>query len=90
MSHLKAVENIPIKTLLTTSNILFIAGGAFDGIERIINKRLNMSSVGFKNSQLLSKHNSKHIISNIIPNDLKFGLIPKFRKTSYSNIHVGA
>jgi len=63
---------------LDTSNILFIAGGAFDGIERIINKRLNMSSVGFKNSQLLSKHNYKHIISNIIPNDLKeFGLIPE-------------
>jgi len=63
---------------LNTSNILFIAGGAFDGIERIINKRLNMSSVGFKNSQLLSKHNSKDIISNIIPNDLKeFGLIPE-------------
>ena len=56
---------------LNTSNILFIAGGAFDGIERIINKRLNMSSVGFKNSQLVSKNNSKDIISNIIPNDLK-------------------
>ncbi|MEC8175860.1 MAG: ATP-dependent Clp protease ATP-binding subunit ClpX [Bacteroidota bacterium] len=63
---------------LNTSNILFIAGGAFDGIERIINKRLNMSSVGFKNSQLLSKNNSKDIISDIIPNDLKeFGLIPE-------------
>ena len=63
---------------LDTSNILFIAGGAFDGIERIINKRLNMSSVGFKNSQLVSKNNSKDIISNIIPNDLKeFGLIPE-------------
>ena len=63
---------------LNTSNILFIAGGAFDGIERIINKRLNMSSVGFKNSQLVSKNNSKDIISNIIPNDLKeFGLIPE-------------
>ena len=63
---------------LNTSNILFIAGGAFDGIDRIINKRLNMSSVGFKNSQLLSEHNSKQIISNIIPNDLKeFGLIPE-------------
>jgi ATP-dependent Clp protease ATP-binding subunit ClpX len=63
---------------LNTSNILFIAGGAFDGIERIINKRLNMSSVGFKNSQLVSINNSKDIISNIIPNDLKeFGLIPE-------------
>ena len=63
---------------LNTSNILFIAGGAFDGIERIINKRLNMSSVGFKNSQLVSKNKSKDIISNIIPNDLKeFGLIPE-------------
>ena len=83
-----AVVNVPPKggrkhpdqnfIKLNTSNILFIAGGAFDGIDRIINKRLNMSSVGFKNSQLLSEHNSKQIISNIIPNDLKeFGLIPE-------------
>ena len=63
---------------LNTSNILFIAGGAFDGIERIINRRLNMSSVGFKNSKLKAKIDDTKIISNIKPNDLKdFGLIPE-------------
>ena len=63
---------------LNTSNILFIAGGAFDGIERIINRRLNMSSVGFKNSKLKAKIDDSTIISNIKPNDLKdFGLIPE-------------
>ena len=63
---------------LNTSNILFIAGGAFNGIEKIISKRLNMNAVGFKNSKLKSISQSDHIIKNIIPNDLKdFGLIPE-------------
>ena len=63
---------------LNTSNILFIAGGAFDGIEKIISKRLNMNAVGFKNSKLKSVVNSDQIVKNIIPNDLKdFGLIPE-------------
>ena len=63
---------------LNTSNILFIAGGAFDGIEKIISKRLNMNAVGFKNSKLKSVVGSNQIVKNIIPNDLKdFGLIPE-------------
>ena len=63
---------------LNTSNILFIAGGAFNGIEKIISKRLNMNAVGFKNSKLKSIAESDHVIKNIIPNDLKdFGLIPE-------------
>ena len=63
---------------LNTSNILFIAGGAFDGIEKIISKRLNMNAVGFKNSKLKSVVLSNQIVKNIIPNDLKdFGLIPE-------------
>ncbi len=63
---------------LNTSNILFIAGGAFNGIEKIISKRLNMNAVGFKNSKLKSVVNSDQIVKNIIPNDLKdFGLIPE-------------
>ena len=63
---------------LNTSNILFIAGGAFDGIEKIISKRLNMNAVGFKNSKLKSVVRSNQIVKNIIPNDLKdFGLIPE-------------
>ena len=83
-----AVVNVPPKggrkhpdqnfIKLNTSNILFIAGGAFNGIEKIISKRLNMNAVGFKNSKIKSVGESKHIIMNIIPNDLKdFGLIPE-------------
>ena len=83
-----AVVNVPPKggrkhpdqnfIKLNTSNILFIAGGAFNGIEKIISKRLNMNSVGFKNSKLKSAFESDDIIKNIIPNDLKdFGLIPE-------------
>ena len=83
-----AVVNVPPKggrkhpdqnfIKLNTSNILFIAGGAFNGIEKIISKRLNMNTVGFKNSKIKSVGESKHIIKNIIPNDLKdFGLIPE-------------
>ena len=61
---------------LDTQNILFIAGGAFDGIERIISKRLNMQVVGYKNSSELSKSDSKNLLSYISPKDLKdFGLI---------------
>ena len=63
---------------LDTQNILFIAGGAFDGIERIISKRLNMQVVGYKNSSELSKSDSKNLLSYISPKDLKdFGLIPE-------------
>ena len=83
-----AVVNVPPKggrkhpdqnfIKLNTSNILFIAGGAFNGIEKIISKRLNMNAVGFKNSKIKSVGESKYIIKNIIPNDLKdFGLIPE-------------
>ena len=83
-----AVVNVPPKggrkhpdqnfIKLNTSNILFIAGGAFNGIEKIISKRLNMNAVGFKNLNLKSVNKSKNIIENIIPNDLKdFGLIPE-------------
>ena len=63
---------------LNTQNILFIAGGAFDGIERIISKRLNMQVVGYKNSFEININDSKNILSYISPMDLKdFGLIPE-------------
>ena len=63
---------------LNTENILFIAGGAFAGIEKIISKRMNMNAVGFKNSKLKSSVSSDQIIEFIKPNDLKeFGLIPE-------------
>ena len=63
---------------VNTENILFIAGGAFDGIERIISKRLNMQSVGYsasKSGEIVDKDN---LLQYIIPKDLKdFGLIPE-------------
>lgn len=62
---------------LDTSNILFICGGAFDGIERIISRRLQNQGVGFKRS--MQKEISKtNILNHISPEDLKkFGLIPE-------------
>ena len=63
---------------LDTQNILFIAGGAFDGIDRIISKRLNMQMVGYKNSSEINNSDSKNLLSYISPKDLKdFGLIPE-------------
>ncbi|MFA5556847.1 MAG: ATP-dependent Clp protease ATP-binding subunit ClpX [Flavobacteriaceae bacterium] len=62
---------------LNTENILFIAGGAFDGIERIIGKRLNYQSVGYKNGHL-QEVDKTNLLQYIIPKDLKdFGLIPE-------------
>lgn len=62
---------------VNTEHILFIAGGAFDGIERIISKRLNMQAVGYNTSK--SAHmTSDQLLSFIIPKDLRsFGLIPE-------------
>jgi len=62
---------------LDTKNILFIVGGSFIGIEKIIDQRLNPSMIGF-NSPVRSK-SSKEIYSKIDQKDLiKFGLIPEF------------
>ncbi len=61
-----------------TENILFIAGGAFDGIERNISKRLNMQAVGFSASQSEDKIERTNLLKYIIPKDLKdYGLIPE-------------
>ncbi|QIE60191.1 ATP-dependent Clp protease ATP-binding subunit ClpX [Rasiella rasia] len=63
---------------VNTENILFIAGGAFDGIERHISKRLNMQAVGFSASKKEDVLNKDHMLKYIIPKDLKdFGLIPE-------------
>jgi len=61
-----------------TENILFIAGGAFDGIERKISKRLNLQAVGFSASKKEKTLERDHLLKYIIPKDLKdFGLIPE-------------
>ena len=63
---------------VNTENILFIAGGAFDGIERHISKRLNMTAIGYKASHDEELVDSEHLLQYIIPKDLKdFGLIPE-------------
>ncbi len=63
---------------VNTENILFIAGGAFDGIEKIITKRLNMQAVGYSASKNEDGIDNTNLLQYIIPRDLKdFGLIPE-------------
>ena len=83
-----AVVNVPPKggrkhpdqkfVEVNTENILFIAGGAFDGIERRISKRLNMAAIGYKSAQEGDPIDTKNLLQYITPKDLKdFGLIPE-------------
>jgi len=61
-----------------TKNILFIAGGAFSGIDKVISKRLNMQAVGYSASISDDKIDEENLLQYIIPSDLKnFGLIPE-------------
>ena len=65
---------------IDTTNILFICGGAFDGLEKIIERRLNVGSIGF-NSDIHDKNNLDidELLRQVLPEDLvKFGLIPEF------------
>ena len=64
---------------VNTKNILFICGGAFDGIEKIIERRMNKKGIGFE-SEILSKKdvNVSKILKDVQPHDiLKFGIIPE-------------
>lgn len=65
---------------IDTTNILFIVGGAFDGIEGIVKSRLGDKTIGFGTDSDEAKNvNSKNIMQSVIPEDmLKFGLIPEF------------
>ena len=65
---------------IDTSNILFICGGAFDGLEKIVEERLDRHSIGF-NAQVAEKSGKEisAILKEVTPQDLmKFGLIPEF------------
>ena len=63
---------------VNTQNILFIAGGAFDGIERIISKRLNRQAVGYSSSIGTDNIDKDNLLQYLIPKDVKdFGLIPE-------------
>ena len=69
-------ELIPIDT----TNVLFICGGAFDGLGKIIERRLDKGSIGF-NSQIIEKTDKSEdeLFKQVMPEDLtKFGLIPEF------------
>ncbi|MEY8442029.1 ATP-dependent Clp protease ATP-binding subunit ClpX [Lactobacillaceae bacterium 24-114] len=63
-----------------TKNILFIVGGAFDGIETIVKERLGDKTIGFgTDSNEAAQVTEKNILQHVIPEDLlKFGLIPEF------------
>ena len=61
-----------------TRNILFICGGAFDGIERKIAQRLNAHVIGYNSVQNVAKIDKKDLMKYVLPQDLKsFGLIPE-------------
>ena len=64
---------------INTSNILFIAGGAFDGIDKIIKTRLNLQSIGFKSIDEKAKNdNEENVLKFINPHDIRsYGLIPE-------------
>jgi ATP-dependent Clp protease ATP-binding subunit ClpX len=65
---------------IDTSNILFICGGAFDGLEKIVEARLNRNSIGF-NAKVNAKNSMEtgDLFNEVIPQDLvKYGLIPEF------------
>ncbi|MBT5698685.1 MAG: ATP-dependent Clp protease ATP-binding subunit ClpX [Flavobacteriales bacterium] len=62
---------------INTQNILFISGGAFDGVQKHISKRLNTQSIGYS-SKKTEKINKDDILKYLLPQDLKsFGLIPE-------------
>ena len=64
---------------LNTTNILFIMGGAFDGLERIIQSRMDSGSIGF-NAPIVDKNNQdiNELLHQVMPEDLvKFGIIPE-------------
>lgn len=64
---------------IDTTNILFIVGGAFDGIENIVKHRLGDKTIGFGSENKSGLDDSKSLMQQIIPEDLmKFGLIPEF------------
>lgn len=64
---------------IDTTNILFICGGAFDGIEQIIKRRLGKKVIGFGSDDVTHDLDKGQLLSKVLPEDLlKFGLIPEF------------
>ncbi|MDQ0429905.1 MULTISPECIES: ATP-dependent protease ATP-binding subunit ClpX [Caryophanaceae] len=64
---------------IDTTNVLFIVGGAFDGVDQIIKRRLGNKIIGFGADPNKEELDEKSLLSQLIPEDLlKFGLIPEF------------
>ena len=62
-----------------TTNVLFICGGAFDGMDKVIQRRMGEKVIGFNSTIVDTKADEKDILKKIQPEDLlKFGLIPEF------------
>ena len=62
-----------------TSNVLFICGGAFDGLDKIIQRRMGEKTIGFNSEIQVTSEKEKHILLKLQPEDLlKYGLIPEF------------
>ena len=63
---------------INTKNILFVCGGAFDGIEKVISSRLNTNAIGYQSGKNKEQVDSNNILSYVAPQDLKkYGLIPE-------------
>ena len=65
---------------IDTTNILFICGGAFDGLEKIVERRISTSSIGF-NAEIMDRNEMDidQLLKQVLPEDLvKFGMIPEF------------
>ena len=63
---------------INTQNILFICGGAFDGIDKVIARRVNTNAIGFNVNKELQEHMKKNLLQYVNARDLKsFGLIPE-------------
>ena len=64
---------------IDTTNVLFVCGGAFDGLEKIVEERVGRRSIGFGSDTGVSKTERSKILERLMPEDLlKFGLIPEF------------
>jgi len=64
---------------IDTTNVLFICGGAFDGLEKIVEERVGRRSIGFGSDAEPTKAERAQILKHLMPEDLlKFGLIPEF------------
>jgi ATP-dependent Clp protease ATP-binding subunit ClpX len=64
---------------IDTTNVLFVCGGAFDGLEKIVEERIGRKSIGFGSDVQISRTERNRVLEHLMPEDLlKFGLIPEF------------